>query len=191
MHAIALARGGYEVLALDTSAALLDVLRQQGAGLPLDAVCANLLDLREHAAKPAALIVCLGDTLTHLESVTAVQRLVENVAASLEAGGRFVATFRDDTRPATGNARFIPVRSDANRIHTCFLEERTDHIMVHDMVHERAGEIWRMHVSSYPKLRLAPDAVADMLRASGLHPTVAQGPRGMVSIVAQRHRAHD
>ncbi len=186
MHAIPLARAGYEVVALDTSRELLDVLRAQGAGLPIRIVEADLLDFRRHVSTAASLIVCLGDTLTHLESTDDVERLGRDVAASLRPGGRFVATFRDYTRPATGDARFIPVRSDANRIHTCFLEEQPDHMLVHDIVHERDGAAWRMKVGSYPKLKLASAAIAEVLRYGGLEPTVAAGARGMVRITAVR-----
>jgi len=186
MHAIPLARAGYEVVALDTSRELLDVLRASGAGLRIRPIEADLLDFRRHVPDPAAPIVCLGDTLTHLESTDDVERLVRDVAASLKPGGRFVATFRDYTHPAAGDARFIPVRSDADRIHTCFLEEQPDHMLVHDIVHERDGGTWRMKVSSYPKLRLAPAAVAETLRYGGLEPTVAAGARGMVRITAVR-----
>ena len=186
MHAIPLARAGYEVVALDTSRELLDVLRANSVGLAIRTVEADLLDFRRHVSTAASLIVCLGDTLTHLESTDDVERLVRDVAASLRPGGRFVATFRDYTRPATGDARFIPVRSDANRIHTCFLEEQPDHMLVHDIVHERDGAAWRMKISSYPKLRLAPAAVAEVLRYAGLEPTVTPGARGMVRITAVR-----
>ena len=186
MHAIPLARAGYDVLALDTSRELLDVLRANSAGLTIRAVEADLLDFRRNASAHAALIVCMGDTLTHLAAPEDVERLAHDVAASLKPGGRFVATFRDYTKPATGDARFIPVRSDANRIHTCFLEEQPDHMLVYDIVHERDGATWRMRVSSYPKLRLAPAAVAETLRYVGLEPTVAPGARGMVRITASK-----
>jgi SAM-dependent methyltransferase len=186
MHAVPLARGGYDVVAIDTSAQLLDVLRRAAAGLPVRAVEADLLDFRRHVPAAASLIVCLGDTLTHLPAREDVERLFRDVAASLEPGGRFVLTFRDYSRPATGTARFIPVRSDAERIHTCFLEEQAEHIAVHDIVHERDGAAWRMRVSSYPKLRLAPATVETLLGAVGLVPTITAGPRGMVRITAVR-----
>jgi SAM-dependent methyltransferase len=186
MHAIPLARAGYEVVALDTSHELLDLLRANSTGLPIRIVEADLLDFRGHVSTAASLIVCLGDTLTHLESTDDVERLVRDVAASLRPGGRFVVTFRDYMHPATGDARFIPVRSDANRIHTCFLEEQPDRMLVHDIVHERDGATWRMKISSYPKLRLAPVAVAETLRYAGLEPTIAPGARGMVRITAVR-----
>jgi SAM-dependent methyltransferase len=186
MHAIPLARAGYDVVALDTSRELLDVLLANSEGLAIRTVEADLLDFRRHVSAAASLIVCLGDTLTHLESTDDVERLVRDVATSLRPGGRFVATFRDYTRPAAGDARFIAVRSDANRIHTCFLEEQPDHMLVHDIVHERDGAVWRMKVSSYPKLRLAPQAVAEVLRYAGLEAAVASGARGMVRITAVR-----
>ena len=185
MHAIPLARAGYEVVALDTSAELLDVLRANGTELPIRAIEADLRDFRRHVTGSASLIVCLGDTLTHLESRADVERLAHDIAASLRPDGRFVASFRDYTRPAVGDARFILVRADTDRIHTCFLEEHPDHMLVHDVLHERDGASWRMQVGNYPKLRLAPQAVADALGAAGLEPEVAPGPRGMVQIIAR------
>jgi hypothetical protein len=59
-------------------------------------------------------------------------------------------------------------------------------MLVHDIVHERDGSKWRMKVSSYPKLRLEPDAVVSMLQRAGLAPTLAAGSRGMVAITAIR-----
>jgi SAM-dependent methyltransferase len=186
MHSIPLARGGYHVVAIDTSRQLLDVLRAESVGLPIRVIEDDLLDFRRHIVAPATLIVCLGDTLTHLAEPSDVERLCRDIASSLEPGGRVVLTFRDYSRPATGTARFIPVRSDADRIHTCFLEQQGERLHVHDIVHERDGAMWRVKIGSYPKLRLAPDAVEAMLRRAGLTPTVAAGPRGMTAVTAIR-----
>lgn len=186
MHAIPLASGGYQVVAIDTSAELLDALRASSAGLPIRAVEADLLDFRRHITAAASLIVCLGDTLTHLAELSQVERLCGDVAASLRTGGRFVVTFRDYSRPLVGDTRFIPVRSDDERIHTCFLEELPEHMLVHDIVHERDGGAWRMRVSSYRKLRLAPRTLENVLRRVGLEPTTTAGTRGMVRVTARQ-----
>jgi SAM-dependent methyltransferase len=186
MHSIPLARGGYHVVAIDTSRQLLDVLRAESVGLPIRVIEDDLLDFRRHIVAPATLIVCLGDTLTHLTEPSDVERLCREIAASLAPGGRVVFTFRDYSNPATGTARFIPVRSDADRIHTCFLEQQDERLHVHDIVHERDGAMWRVKISSYPKLRLAPDSVAAMLRRAGMTPAVAAGPRGMTAVSAMR-----
>jgi SAM-dependent methyltransferase len=188
MHALALARGGYEVVAIDTSRTLLDVLRANGAGLNVRAVEGDLLDFTRHVERGASLVVCLGDTLTHLADLAEVERLFRDVAASLRPGGRLVLTFRDYSRPAAGDARFIPVRSDADRIHTCFLEALPEHMLVHDIVHDRDGDAWRMSVSSYRKLRLAPETVESALRQAGLEPEITAGARGMVRVTASRAR---
>ena len=186
MHAIPLARAGWRVVAIDSSPALLAELTSHAAGLPVRTHGGDLLrfaDLTE--SEPGAdLILCMGDTLTHLESQEAIAALAHSVASRLAPGGRFVATFRDYTRLPSGDARFIPVRSDDRRILTCFLEEHPEFVLVHDLVHERTAAGWTTRVSSYRKLRLAPDAAQQALTAAGLRARVEPGPRGMVRLVA-------
>jgi SAM-dependent methyltransferase len=184
MHAIPLARSGYRVLAIDSSRHLLQQLESHASGLPIRAICADLLGFREQLVEKAQLIICMGDTLTHLEGKDDVVKLSEAVADALAPRGRFVATFRDYTRLPQGVGRFVPVRSDSGRIHTCFLEELPEHVAVHDLIHEKADVGWSMKVSSYRKLRLAPGAVREALNAAGLEAIVEPGPRGMVKIAA-------
>jgi SAM-dependent methyltransferase len=188
MHTIPLARAGWRVLAIDSSAALLGELSGFAAGLEVREVCGDLLEFAEHLASNERpdLILCMGDTLTHLESLDAVAELSRTVAAHLAPGGRFVATFRDYSRLPQGDARFIPVRADEHRILTCFLEEFDDHVQVHDVLHERTQETWITKVSSYRKLRLSPEYVRQTFVTAGLQTTVESGPRGMVRLIADR-----
>ncbi|MEP7297536.1 MAG: hypothetical protein ABI702_15225 [Burkholderiales bacterium] len=111
---------------------------------------ADLLDFAAHLSGPAELVLCMGDTLTHLHSPAQVAQLLHAVAGALAPGGRFVATFCDYRQLPEGDARFIAVRSDALRLHTCFLEEQGDRVRVHDLLHERASQDapWQMRVSS-------------------------------------------
>ena len=186
MHAIPLARMGYSVIAIDSSPELIDELGIHAQGLSIRPIVADLVDFRMHVPGRAARILCMGDTLTHLDSKDSLERLFADVAACLLPGGRFVATFRDYTRLPAGESRFIPVRSDESRIQTCFLEESGDSVLVHDIVHERHGEAWSMKVSAYPKLRLDPDWVVGELQRHGLVVERSAGPRGMVGITAVR-----
>lgn len=186
MHALPLARGGYDVVAIDMSPELLGVLERNAAGLAVRAIEADLLDFKRYVDGSANLIVCLGDTLTHLEELEDVERLFGDCAASLAPGGRLVLTFRDYTRPAVDDARFIPVRSDERRIHTCFLESRGERMRVHDIVHERGDDgAWRMRLSSYEKLRLDPAWVDAALRRVGFTTEMTTGPRGMLRVDAR------
>jgi hypothetical protein len=113
-----------------------------------------------------------------------VNTLFRRVAECLSATGKFVAIFRDYTRLPCGTSRFIPVRSDSDRIHMCFLEEQSEHVVVHDVLHERVDNDWTVKVSSYENLRLSPFAVNDALLEVGLKSSVSPGPRGMVKVVA-------
>ena len=186
MHTIPIARAGYAVTAIDTSSILLTALQTQAAGLRVRAVEDDLLNFQQYVTHDADLIVCMGDTLTHLSRQSQVDDLLQTVARSLKPGGRFVATFRDYTHPLSGHTRFIPVRSDESRILTCFLEYGPEHVMVHDMVHERSEDGWRMRVSAYPKLRISPTHVAQSLQKHGSAVVLEAAPRGMVRVVATR-----
>ena len=187
MHTIPLARAGWRVLAIDSSPVLLGQLSTLADGLPVRTLCGDLLSFAEHLSSDerADLVLCMGDTLTHLENPDVIAALSRTVAARLSPHGRFVATFRDYSRLPSGEARFIPVRSDEQRILTCFLEEFDGHVQVHDLLHERRQGAWITKVSSYRKLRLSPESVRQAFLGAGLQATVEPGPRGMVRLVAE------
>lgn len=186
MHTIPLARSGWRVLAIDSSSLLLHQLATLAQGLQVTVRCGDLLGFADHLSldERPDLILCMGDTLTHLETPEAIVALSRAVAARLSPQGRFVATFRDYSRLPSGEARFIPVRADENRILTCFLEEFDGYVQVHDLLHERTQETWAFKVSSYRKLRLPPETARQAFLAAGLQATVEPGPRGMVRLVA-------
>ena len=186
MHALPLARQGFEVLAIDSSALLLDELRSQRGDLPITAVQDDLQSYRAHLSGRPGLVLCMGDTIAHLPDRDAVENLIASVAADLAAGGRLVVTLRDYTIALAGEKRFIPVRSDAARIHVCFLEYEESRVIVHDLLHEWNGREWSQSVSAYPKLRLAPDWLAETMRACGLEVERSPGASGMVRLVARR-----
>lgn len=133
-------------------------------------------------------LVCMGDTVLHLPTTQAVQRLIAAAAAALRPGGSVALTYRDLTRPLMGADRFIPVRSAEDRIMLCFLEYATEGVVaVHDIIYTRATDGWEMQASSYPKLRLAPAWTTDRLSDVGLRIRHhQQQPSGLWATVAQR-----
>jgi SAM-dependent methyltransferase len=185
-HSIPLARRGCAVLALDSSAFLLEELRAHAGSLPITAVEDDLLAFQRYLDCPADVILCMGDTLTHLPDRADVLQLFALAGASLRPGGAFIATFRDYTRALVGNGRFIPVKSDADRILTCFLEYAADHVDVHDMLHERTGNTWGLRVSTYRKLRLDPQWISASLHERGFSVRTEPGPAGMVRVIAAK-----
>jgi len=185
MHAIPLARAGHRVVAVDTSQLLLAELRRHSVGLNVTTIEADLLDFAAYLDQPADLILCMGDTLTHLQSTSEIRRLMRSVARSLRPGGRFVATFRDYRDLPIDDRRFIAVRSDSERIQTCFLEAKPKRVRVHDIIHERGPDGWAMKISSYEKLRLAPNVVLRAAEQVGMRCCIEPGPRGMVMLLAE------
>ena len=186
LHTLPLARRGFSVLAIDGYGPLLEELAARAGPLPVRAVKTDLASFRAHLDATADVIVCMGDTLTHLPSEAAVGSLFEDVAASLEAGGTFVATFRDyATAPLQGDARFILVRSDPRQVLTCFLEYADTTVTVHDLLHRYDGVSWQLRVSSYLKLRLAPHWVVERLSALGMSVRRDVVPGGMTRVIAR------
>jgi len=136
MYGIPLARLGFQVVALDSCAVLLDELRAGAGDLPIQAIEGDLRSFPQYLSTNPDLVLCMGDTLTHLQNEESVVELVETVAGAMSAGGRFVMTLRDYTVALEGERRFIPVRSDDDRILTCFLEYADSRVIVHGILHE-------------------------------------------------------
>ena len=168
-QALALAQLGYApVHAIDTSRALLDELDARKEDLPITTALADLRDFaRLTGPEGVAAIVCMGDTLTHLECHADVERLIEDARATLVSGGFLVLTFRDLSIELRGLDRILPVHADDDRIMTCVLEYEDDAVIVNDIIHVREGSGWAMNKSSYRKLRLAPAWVVQQLRDRG------------------------
>ncbi len=186
IQSVALAELGYQVLAVDFNEPLLRELRQNALGLPVQTHNADLRQVRGFARQPE-LINCGGDTLTHLDTRTEVQQLLLDMADVLVPGGWVVLSFRDYTVPLTGLARFIPVKSDADRILTCVLDYMPDFVEVTDLLYERtATDGWQQCISSYRKVRLSPDEVIAGLHRAGLKVTRCPVVRGVVTLLARK-----
>jgi 2-polyprenyl-3-methyl-5-hydroxy-6-metoxy-1,4-benzoquinol methylase len=188
LHALALAKRGFEVVALDNCQVLLDELHSRRGSLPIASHHADLLDFHHFVTGHSQVIVCMGDTLTHLPALSAVESLLTAAAGSLAPGGVFATTFRDyASAELTGEQRFILVRADDTRILTCFLEYQEHQVMVHDLLHEKEDGRWRQAISNYPKLRLAPAWVILKLGQLGFSVNRDITPSGMVRIVATKN----
>ena len=186
MHSIPLARRGFDVLAIDSSAELLGELRTLATDhRQILTIHDDIANFREHLTVAPEAVLCMGDTLTHLNDTQAVESLFSDVATAIAPGGTFVLSFRDYTVPLEAEHRFIPVQGDAERILTCFLEYGDGHVNVHDLIHERDGGEWRQRVSAYRKLRLSPDWVASALGKAGFQARRQAGLSGMVRLVAE------
>ncbi|MFE9629730.1 class I SAM-dependent methyltransferase [Streptomyces sp. NPDC006463] len=191
-QSLALAGLGFRsVIAVDTSKKLLDELEgHAGRPSPIRPVHADIRTALPHVATAGsvAAVVCMGDTLPHLPAASDVTALLGDVRSALAPGGHLVITYRDLTRPLEGTGRFLPVRSAADRLLTCFLEYvDEDTVMVHDLLHTRVDGEWSLRTSSYPKLRIGADWLAGQCRCAGLEVAHdATGARGMRVLHARK-----
>ncbi len=186
-HALNLARLGYRVVAVDQCATLLDQLRQGGSQDRIDAVEGDIRDPGTFSGRgPYRLILCLGDTLLHLDTVAEAARLVADAAAQLEPDGRLILSMRDYSSELRGHERFLPVRSDADKVMTVCLDYAPDHIEVHDILYSRTGQDWVLTKGSYRKLRLTQAQVIDLFVSAGLVPRQSFSLEGFLHFVADK-----
>ncbi len=181
-----LARLGFHVVAVDFSRQLLTELRDHARDLDVELVEADITNRASYTGKKPELIVCMGDTLTHLPSRADIYAFLEAMSQELVPGGRVFLTFRDLTGELHDGDRFIPVRSEPDRIFTCFLEFVGEHIKVHDIVHVREDAHWRQKISVYQKTRIAPADVAGRLESAGLSIHEFDLNRGLATIGAHK-----
>ena len=187
-QSIALAQLGFSpVVAIDTSATLLDELRTHAHELPIQVVEDDIVHLDQHiGAESAQVIVCMGDSITHLENRGAVLNVLRVCAKALVPGGALIITYRDLSNELHGLDRFIPVHSDDERVMTCFLEfDETENVLVHDLVYTRDDSGWNFEKSSYRKLRLPAESLESAISSVGLD--VSRGAAGrLVQLVGTK-----
>ncbi len=184
-QSIALAKLGFRVTAIDLCRTLLDELEQRGAGLDIHPVLDDLGKFRDHV-KSAEVIVCMGDTLVHLESFDAIMKLVEDMYATLETGGKCVITYRDLSHELQGVDRVIPVKSDKTTVMTAFLEYGTDHVIVNDIIYRNTDGKWNLKKSQYRKLRCSRDSIQELMQKTGFNLVLDQMDRGFVTLVGMK-----
>ena len=63
-----LSQAGFKVTAIDLNHALLMELKSHATGLPIKTIEDNLLNFAKHLDGDVELIVCMGDTITHLQT---------------------------------------------------------------------------------------------------------------------------
>lgn len=179
LQSVALAKIGFIVKAIDFNQQLLDELQRNKGNLNIEGLYGDMLHFLKETPQKAELIVCMGDTLTHLENLEEVSELISEISSRLEPKGRIIFSFRDFTVALKEEERFIFVKGDDSRVLTCFLEYFFDHVMVHDLLYEKHDGNWIQKISAYPKLRLAQSVVINLLREHSIEITRSEVIRGM------------
>jgi SAM-dependent methyltransferase len=183
-QSIALASAGFKVTAVDFSQEMLDMLSDHTMSPQIRGICADLLAFEAWAGRGPELIVCMGDTLTHLTDTSAAQALIRHCTTELAKGGRLVFSFRDYAKEPEETPVIIPVRRDPDRIFVCRLDYSRDTVRVTDIIYAKESGTWTRGAGSYPKLRLAPEQVACWMNDEGLIITEKSIACGMTTLIA-------
>ena len=186
LQSISLAKLGFTVIAVDFNKHLLDELVVRKQDLPIRIVFDDVTDFIRAYDQISPVIVCMGDTITHLESPSHVEQLLEKISDHLEPAGKVVISFRELITELKNEARFIPVRSDEKRILTCFLEYFPSYVMVHDILHEWQSGKWIQKVSCYPKLRLSEEFISNTFERYKIKTLSTERISGMLYLVGQK-----
>ena len=142
--------------------------------------------LKNYSELKPELIICCGDTITHLENKSDIKKLIENCANILSGKGKLILSYRDYTIELNDQQRFIPVKSDRDRILTCILDYEPEKVKVTDLLHEKIGNEWKQKVSSYKKVRISPNDIDEMIENSGLKITFNEPINRMQTMIAEK-----
>ncbi len=184
INTIALANLGFSVRAIDFNQQLLEELKERIGHRTIEAVDAHLLEYLYAVRCRPELIVCMGDTLTHLSGPDQVEELIALSSQKLERGGKLIVSYRELMNELTNEKRFVLVNSDENRIHSCYLEYLPGFVKVFDVLLEREGNAWKQSVSWYPKLRIAVSRIISLFEKYGLSLLKKEVILGMTNLVA-------
>lgn len=187
IQSVALANLGFQVNAVDFNTTLLHELRQNKGTLPIRTSEKEVLDFLKETTEKPELIVCMGDTLTHLPEHDVIGKMIRRISRLLPRGGKLVVSWRDLSEARTGTDRFFHIRTDDTRTMSCFLEYFPGHVMVYDLLTEKANGQWTQSVSHYPKLRIPRHTFLKICDDNGITPLIEKVISGMTYVIGEKN----
>ncbi|MFA6608993.1 MAG: class I SAM-dependent methyltransferase [Candidatus Paceibacterota bacterium] len=186
IQSVSLAKLGYTVKAIDFNKQLLSELIHNAQQLPITGFDDDIRQVKKYADPKPELIMCWGDTLTHLGSLGEIRQLIIDCCELLTEGGKLILSFRDYSTALLGDQRFIPVKSDDTKILTCCLDYEADKVSVTDLLQVRTENGWQQKVSSYYKVRLPPKEIEETIVGCGLDITFNEVVNRMTTLIATK-----
>lgn len=171
-HAIALARLGYQVVGADLSAAMIELARENASAHSVDAAF-FVAGLGEFAALDMIFdaAICLGNSLPHLLSASAVEKALADLAAVLRPGGLLVIQNRNFDRVWAEQERFIPPQTyrdaEGEWVFLRFYDFHQETVTFNMLRLRRTKEGWIQDVESTELRPIFGDGLAQALTAAG------------------------
>jgi SAM-dependent methyltransferase len=185
-QSVPLAKLGFSVTAVDFSLPLLEELSIHAGDLPVETIQSDIRHFSLWAGRHPALVVCMGDTLTHLPTLTEADDIVRQCFKELDPGGRLVLSLRDYSREPDGAVVVIPVLRGEDRIFLCRLEYHADTLTVQDILYSRGLGVWGRTAGKYEKIRIAPETLTRILTVAGFAIEYSAVDDGMITVIARK-----
>lgn len=186
IQSIALKHLEFEVTAVDFNQQLLNELQSNPKGMGINIELADIKNVLIFKNLKPELIICCGDTLTHLENKQQIDKLILDIKDTLSKSGNVILSFRDYSNELNDSQRFIPVKSSTDRILTCILEYGMEKVKVTDLLHNKINGAWTQKVSSYEKVRISPNEVVDLLEKHNMAIKFNEPINRMHTIIARK-----
>lgn len=186
IQSIALGEIGFIVKAVDFNDKLLSELKDKTNGLAIELIRDDIKNLSTFTNSSIDLIACCGDTISHLDTFEQLDKLLQDCFELLDNNGYLILTFRDYSFELTDTQRFIPVKSDEDRILTCVIDYFDDKITVTDLLHEKMDGAWIQKVSSYSKLRIRKDCVINKAEKTGFSIIENENKNRMIHLILKK-----
>jgi 2-polyprenyl-3-methyl-5-hydroxy-6-metoxy-1,4-benzoquinol methylase len=186
LQSVPLAKIGFNVTAIDFNQQLLDELKVNAIRLNIEILNEDIREIKHLKNKEPELIICCGDTISHLDNKKEIEMFIAGIASILKVGGKILLSFRDYTTELTGDSRFIPVKSDETKILTCILDYDKETVRVTDLLNEKTETGWNQKVSSYNKVRISTNEIVKQLEANGLKIQLNKVINRMTNIIATK-----
>lgn len=184
IQSAALAALGFKVTAVDFNDRLLNELKKNCPHV-VNIINSDITGYDFSNVSPEV-VVCMGDTITHLDSFEDIKKLTGSIFRNLKPVGKLVLSFRDLTNELKGTQRFINVKSDDSKILTCFLEYFNEYVNVTDILHYKVNGKFEMKLSSYRKLKISAAAIISELKSNGFNNIIQEQISGMHYIISEK-----
>ncbi len=179
-HAIALARRGYQVTGTDLSAPMIARARAAAAAAGAN-VRFEVAGLGAQAAVVGAgldAVLCLGNSLPHVLTVTDLRATLADFAAALQPGGALVLQNRNYERVMTTRERFMPPQGDDAHVFVRFYDFDAPGpglITFHMLILSRQGDGWQQQAEATVLRPILRDELAGLLTETGFHEAAFYG----------------
>ncbi|MEI6873916.1 MAG: class I SAM-dependent methyltransferase [Spirochaetota bacterium] len=169
-HALALAALGWELTAVEPSSLLAEASRKKASasGLPVTTILGDMRDLGNFVEPGSQdLVLCLGNTLPHLESMAEIEDLLGKARKALRQGGSLILQLINFSLTREGFV-FPVIKKGSTEFARSYTEGSKGRIGFDTRLTIEGRGTWRDRTELFP---IAPRALGAALAKSGFAST--------------------